>query len=193
MEKKKRLSAGLITILLIAAAVVLLVKHFHIKDFCVVKPGVLYTSGQPRGMDYPRLLYKYHIATIVNIRPASEHRDQNWHSEEISWTKSNGVNYIEMPIEKGRFLPDKQTQDQFLTIMADKNNLPVLLHGSSDDKRVAMLMAVWLQKNQGYTVEQTVRAVKAIIDGKELTEDEIKFIADLAPAPVFRQEDVVGP
>jgi len=180
MEKKKRSPAGLITILLITVAAILLVKHFHIRCFCIIKPGVLYASGQPRGMDYTRLLYKYHIATIVNIRPASEHRDQNWHSEEMAWTRSNGVHYIEMPIEKGRFLPDKQTQDQFLTIMANKNNLPVLLHGSSDDKRVAMLMAVWLRKNQGYTVEQTIKVVKEIIGDKELTEDEIKFITDLA-------------
>ena len=180
MEKKKRLPTGLITILLIAAAIILLVKHFHIVDFCVIKPGVLYTSGQPRGMDYTRLLYKYHIATIVNIRPASEHRDQNWHSEETTWTRSNGVHYIEMPIEKGRYSPDEQSQDQFLGIMADKNNLPVLLHGSADDKRVAMLVAVWLQKSQSYSVEQAIKVVKTIIDDRELTEDEIKFIADLA-------------
>jgi protein tyrosine/serine phosphatase len=178
MEKKKRSPASLITILLITVAAILLVKHFHIRCFRIIKPGVLYASGQPRGMDYTRLLYKYHIATIVNIRPASEHRDQNWHSEEMGWTRSNGVNYIEMPIEKGRFLPDKQTQDQFLAIMADKNNLPVLLHGSADDKRVAMLVAVWLQKNQGYTFEQTVKAVKEIIGDKKLTEEELKFIAD---------------
>jgi len=184
MEKKKRLPSGLIRQIcsagLITAAVILLVRHFHIRDFCIIEPGVLYTSGQPRGMDYPRLLYKYHIATIINIRPAFEHRDQNWHSEEIAWTRSNGVNYIEMPIEKGRFLPDKQTQDQFLAIMADKNKLPILLHGSSDDKRVAMLVAVWLRKNQGYTFEQTVKAVKEIIGDKKPTEEELKFIADSA-------------
>jgi protein tyrosine phosphatase (PTP) superfamily phosphohydrolase (DUF442 family) len=193
MEEKKRLPAGLITILFIVAAVILLVKHFHIRCFCIIKSGVLYTSGQPRGMDYPRLLYKYHIATIINIRAASEHREQNWYNEEITWTRSNGVNYIEMPVEKSRCLPDKQTQDQFLATMAGKNNLPVLLHGSADDKRVAMPVAVWLQKNQEYTVEQTVKVVKEIIGDKELTEDEIKFITDLAPAPVFRQEDAVGP
>jgi protein tyrosine phosphatase (PTP) superfamily phosphohydrolase (DUF442 family) len=184
MEREKRLPAGLIRQIcfagLITAAVILLVRHFHIRGFRVIEPGVFYTSGQPRGMDYTRLLYRYHIATIVNIRPASEHRDQNWHSEEISWTRSNGVNYIEMPIEKSRRLPDKQTQDQFLAIMADKNKLPVLLHGSSDDKRVAMLVAVWLQKNQGYTFEQTIKVVKEIIGDKELTEDAIKFIDALA-------------
>jgi protein tyrosine/serine phosphatase len=180
MEKKKRLPTGLITILLVATAAILLIKHFHIEDFCIIKPGVLYTSGQPRGMDYTRLLYRYHIATIVNIRPVSEHQDENWRNEEVTWTRSNGVNYIELSIEKGRYFPDKQTQEQFLAIMADKNKLPVLLHGGSDDKRVAMLVAVWLQKNQGYTVEQIVKVVRTIIDDREPTEDELKFIADLA-------------
>ncbi len=180
MKNKQRPLRTLIFILLIAAAIILLVRHFHIDDFCVVEPGVLYTSDQPRGMDYARLLYNYHIAAIVNIRPTSEHRERNWHNEEIIWTKNNSVIYIEMPIEKSKYFPDKQAQDEFLFVMGDKNNLPVLLHGGSDDKRVAMLVASWLEKSRGYTTEETVEAVEKIIDDRKLTEDEIKFIRDLS-------------
>jgi hypothetical protein len=64
--------------------------------------------------------------------------------------------------------------------MADKNNLPVLLHGSSDDKRVAMLAAVWLEKGQGCSVEEAAKVVEKIIDDRKLTEAEVKFIGDLA-------------
>jgi protein tyrosine/serine phosphatase len=181
MKKKKHpIPRIVITMLIVTTAVLLTVKHFHIEDFCIIRPGVLYTSGQPWGMDYNRLLYRYHIATIVNTRIFSEHREENWRNQEITWTRSNGVHYIELPIEKNRYFPDQQTQDQFLAIMAVKDNLPVLLHGGSDDKRVAMLVAAWLQKSQGYTAEQTIVAVKAIIDDRDLTEDEIKFIGDLA-------------
>jgi protein tyrosine/serine phosphatase len=180
MKKKKHPLHGFIIILLIAAVVVLLVRHFHIQDFCVVKPGVLYTSGQPRGMDYTRLLYRHHLATIVNIRLVSEHQDDNWHNEEVVWARNNEVNYVEMPIEKGRYFPDKQQQDNFLAIMAERKNLPVLLHGSSDDKRVAMLAAVWLEKSQGQSVEETIKAIEKIIDDRKLTEAENKFINDLA-------------
>ena len=166
--------------MLIATGAVLLVRHFHIKDFCTIEPAVLYTSDQPRGMDYTRLRYKYHIATIVNIRPLTEHRDQNWYSEEIVASRNNGLNYIEMPIEKRNYFPDSNMQDTFLSIMADKNNLPVLLHGSGDDKRVAMLVAVWLEKTKDYSVEETIRTVKKIIDDRELTDDEISFINNLS-------------
>lgn len=166
--------------MVIAAAITLLVRHFHIPDFQIIKPGVLYVSGQPRGMDYTRLLYRYHMATIVNTRHVSEHREQNWLNEEIIWAKNNGVNYIEMPIEKNNYFPNKQTQDKFLAIMADKKNLPVLLHGSGDDERVAMLAAVWLEKSQGQSVEETIKAIGKVIDDRKLTEAEIKFIRQIA-------------
>ena len=128
-----------------------------------------------------RLLYKYHLATIVNIRSRTEHKEKNWYNEEIVFVRSNGVNYFELPIEKeGNYFPDKQTQKQFFDIMADKDNLPVLLHGSGCDKRVAMLVAAWLRKTQADSFERTAKTVKKIIDDRELTEAEIKFIRDLA-------------
>ncbi len=177
--KKKKSPVGLIILLLIVAAVVLLVNHFHIDDFNAVKPGLLYTSGQPRGMDYNRLLYRYHIATIVNVRTASEHRERNWRNEEIVWVRNNGVKYVELPVEKANPFPDAQTQERFLALMADNADLPVLLHGSSDDKRVAMLTAVWLRKAEGHNLEKTIAEVRQIIDDRELTEDEIAFISNL--------------
>lgn len=178
-KKKKQSLAALYVILVAIAAIIFLVRHFHIKNFCIIEPDVLYTSGQPRGMDYTRLLYRYHIATIVNIRSASEHREKNWYNEEIIWVRNNGVKYIELPVEKANYFPNKETQDQFLAIMADKNNLPVLLHGSGDDERVAMLAAVWLEKSQGQSVEETIKVVGKIIDDRKLTEAEVEFIKDL--------------
>ncbi len=177
--RKKKLFSMPITILLVLAAVVLLVKHFHIPDFHVIKPGILYTSGQPRRMDYTRLLYRYHIATIVNVRLVSEHREKNWYNEEIIWVKTNAVNYVELPIARDNRIPDKHTQDEFLTLMADNDNLPVLLHGSGDDERVALLTAVWLVKTQRYTPEQAAEVARTIIDDKELTQAETEFINNL--------------
>ena len=91
-----------VLVIMIVIAVVVMVRHFHIKNFKTVAGGVLYTSGQPRGMDYTRLLYKYHIATFVNVRQSSEHREENWYNEEQTWMKGDGnsVYYVEIPIEK---------------------------------------------------------------------------------------------
>lgn len=179
MKKKKSLLNLVLAVLIIAGAITLLVRHFHIKDFRIIKDEVLYISDQPRGMDYTRLLYNHHITTIVNVRDESEHLEINWRNEEINWTKNNGVNYIELPINRKDYFPDKQTQQRFIEIMSEKKNLPVLLHGSGDDKRVAMLMAVWL-KTQGWTSEEVLKTIHKIIDDRKLTDAEKKFIENPA-------------
>ena len=62
--------------------------------------------------------------------------------------------------------------------MADKTNLPVLLHGSSGRKRVSMLTAVWAVKAQGYSVADAIELVQSIKE-RPVTEAEKKFIAGL--------------
>ena len=150
MRKKKKPLQLLITAAILITAAVILVQSFCIKNFRVVQPSLLYTSAQPKGMDYNRLLYKYHIATIINLRSPAEHREQNWYNEEITWVRSNSVKYFEMPLDRDisvpSHFPDAKMQEQFLAIMADKANLPVLVHDSSGESRVAMLAAVWLAK-----------------------------------------------
>jgi protein tyrosine/serine phosphatase len=64
--------------------------------------------------------------------------------------------------------------------MADKSNLPVLLHEGSGETRVPMLTAVWLIKAKGYTVEKAAEVVEKINDDRKITEAERKFISQLA-------------
>lgn len=181
MEEKRQYWKMPVTVLLVVIVVVVLVRHFHVKNFHVIEPGVLYTSGQPRGMDYTRLLYKYHIATFVNVRCSSEHREENWYNEERTWVGDNGVNYVELPMERtdrSRQFPNKETQQKFLKIMSAQENLPVLVHGSSGRKRVSMLAALWLIKAKSYTVDDAIKVVETIKD-KPITEKEKQFLKKL--------------
>jgi protein tyrosine/serine phosphatase len=180
--KKKNPLRTIITIAIIAGAIGLLIKNFWIPELACISPGVLYTSGQPRGMDYTRLLYKYHIATIINLRSPAEHREQNWYSEEMTWVHSNGVKYIEIPLERNindpEHFPDANMQQKFLAIMADKENLPVLVHDGKGENRVAIFSAVWLAKGQRLPIEQ-VLAKTVVIKEEPLTEQEKNFISGL--------------
>ncbi len=184
--KKKSPLRTIITIAIIAGAIVLLVKNFKIPDLNVVSQGILYTSAQPRGMDYTRLLYKYHIGTIINLRLPAEHREQNWYNEEMIWVRSNGVKYVEMPLDRNvndpAHFPDANMQQQFLVIMANKQNLPVLVHDGKGKARVAIITAVWLAKGRQQTPEQVL--AKAVdIKGEPLTEQETNFIRGLFKKP----------
>jgi hypothetical protein len=180
--KKKNPLRTIITIAIIVTAAVLLVRSFQIPNLNIVSPGILYTSAQPRGMDYTRLLYKYHIATIINLRSPAEHREQNWYNGEITWVRSNGVKYIEMPLDRNinnpNHFPDPDMQQKFLAIMVDKENLPVLVHDGKGEGRVAILAAVWLAKDRQNTIEQ-VLAKTVEIKEQPLTERETSFIRGL--------------
>lgn len=173
-----------VLVVMLVIASVAMIRHYHIKNFKTVVAGVLYTSGQPRGMDYTRLLYKYHIGTFVNVRLSSEHREDNWYNEERTWMSNNGngVNYVEIPIEKHsskKPFPDKHTQKKFLDIMADQTNWPVLLHGNNGTKRPSMLTALWLIKQRDYSVDEATKAAKRIME-RSLTGPEKTFITNLA-------------
>jgi hypothetical protein len=176
---RKNILGIVLRILLIAAIIIGLYQHFYIKDFRILVPDILYVSDQPRGMDYMRLHYKYHIATIVNVRSATEHMEKNWRNEELLWTKEHAVRYFEIPIDKENYFPDTERQNTFLAIMSNKEYQPILLHGASDDKRVAMLTAVWFRKKLGYTAEDTLIRIKKIIDDRPLTQQEIDFVKNL--------------
>jgi len=185
VKKKKNnpLTTAFVVVLLLAAAVVLLIRHFSITNFHIVRPGVLYTSGQPRGMDYTRLLYKYHIATIVNIRSAAEHRERNWHNEELTWVRSNGVRYLEFPLDRDvnnpGYFPDADMRRRFLEIMADKENLPVLIHGSSGRGRVAMLAAVWLVAGEKCGAKKAIKVAEKV-KTRPLAAKELNYIRGLS-------------
>jgi protein tyrosine/serine phosphatase len=180
--KKKSSLRTIITIAIIAGAVTLLVRNFRIPNLNCICPGVLYTSAQPRGMDYTRLLYKYHIGTIINLRSPAEHREENWHNEEMTWVHNNGVKYIEMLLDRSvndtAHFPDANMQQKFLAIMANKENLPVLIHDGSGKGRVAMFAAVWLANSRQYSPEQ-ILAETVKIKSSPLVESEKLFINSL--------------
>jgi protein tyrosine phosphatase (PTP) superfamily phosphohydrolase (DUF442 family) len=173
--QKKKANLGWVWMIVIVLAIVGAVKHFHIKNFQVIESGKLYASGQPQGMDYTRLLYKYHIATFVNLRVVGEHREQNWYSEEVEWMKSNGANYVELPIDKNitiEELAKNESLQRFLALMDDKMNQPVLLHDSSGKHRVAMLVGAWMMKTGRFSLEDTFKKVEHL--KKEPLEDKEK-------------------
>ncbi len=179
MKNDKPKWLPLVLIALIVFTIIGIVKHFHVKNFHVIEADKLYTSGQPRGMDYTRLLYKYHIGTFVNVRSADEHREQNWYNEEITWVRNNGVKYVELPVERHNPIPDAKTRKMFLELMDDKTNLPILVHGSSGRKRVSMLAAVWMIKEKGFTAEEAIKAAEQIQE-KNIRDEQKKFIFNLA-------------
>jgi len=110
----------------------------EIPRFRPVVENVLYRSGQPRclGLSYIRAKG---IKTIVNLRSRSSDGVQ----EEIDFAKENGMRHYNLEIGTSPKALSK-TAKEFMSIMDDPSNLPVLVHCSRGKERSGIMSAVYL-------------------------------------------------
>jgi hypothetical protein len=122
-------------------------------------------------------MYKYHIATFVNLRVINEHLKENWYNEEVEWMKSNGSRYIELPIAKGDSIDkiaSSESLEKFSEIMGNKINYPVLIHDSSGKDRVAYFAGYWMLQSGRFNLEQTIKKAEHL-KKEPLTDKEKEF------------------
>jgi protein tyrosine/serine phosphatase len=102
-----------------------------------VREGMLYRSGQPRGLGLAWVKHSG-IRTLINLR--KPHSDGT--SEEKAFAAENGLNFYNFSI--GSSHEDiEQTVERFLAIVDDKSNWPILVHCSRGKERSGVLSAVF--------------------------------------------------
>jgi uncharacterized protein (TIGR01244 family) len=91
-----------------------------IKNYFRVNEKVC-TGGQPT-MEELEKLKAEGVKAIINLRMPGEHNVE----EESAWAKALGLRYFHIPFNSDE--PKDEAVDQFLKVMADKENLPVFIH-----------------------------------------------------------------
>jgi len=131
-------------IFITAAIAILLVGGFYyyfiqksLPNFATVRQGVLYRSGQPRGLglDFVKL---YGIRTLINLRKP----DSKGTPEEKSFAAKNGLRFYNFSIGSTAAEIDETVQ-RFLAIVADKSHWPILVHCSRGKERSGVLSAIY--------------------------------------------------
>lgn len=141
------------------------------KRLRIVEPGVLYRSGQLSGDGFTEAVLRYGIRTIVNAQdewPDPEVPNNLFSRQalkESELCRQLGVRYIHLPpdlIQRTRIPAERpQAIGQFLAIMDDPANHPVLLHCRAGLHRTGCLVSVFRMEYQGRTPLETVREMKA--------------------------------
>ncbi|MBL8797589.1 MAG: dual specificity protein phosphatase family protein [Planctomycetia bacterium] len=141
------------------------------KRLRVVEPGVLYRSGQLSADGFTDAILRYNIRTIVNAMDEWPDPDleKNWLSaqtmKESELCRQLGVRYIHLSpdlISRQRVPTERpKAINQFLAIMDDPTNYPVLLHCRAGLHRTGCLVAVYRMEYQGFTPPEAVREMKA--------------------------------
>ena len=105
---------------------------------------ILYRAEQPKTKGF-KSLQEMGIRTVVNLR---EH-----HSDEKKM-KGLGMQYVHIPVKTGK-LNDKDVE-QFLNVMADPDNYPVLVHCWHGADRTGTMVAVYRMVFDDYSREEAL-------------------------------------
>ncbi len=146
--------------------------YAHAKRLRVVAPGKLYRSGQLTAEGFRDAFRRYGIKTVVNLQ--EEARDplipETWQGRtkvrESDVCKAMGVKYVALdggvldhPEREAGTRP--QVIDDFLDVMRDEENHPVLIHCLAGLHRTGLLTAVYRMEFEGWGPAEAVRELRA--------------------------------
>lgn len=122
--------------------------HVIPKNFSVVKPGVLYRSGQIRPHHLREVLQKHAIRTIVALNPHDEPMEK-----EIA--EQLGVKHVtfEMP---GSGIGNPEFFHEYLRIVGNPENRPVLVHCAAGAYRTGVAVALYRMHYEGWRLEDAM-------------------------------------
>jgi hypothetical protein len=146
-------------------------EYTHAKRLRIVAPGVLYRSGEMTADGFREAIELYHLRAIVNLQ--DEYPDPELYLRYFTTKRINeselcrqaGVRYIYIPPD---LLPRKELAAhqpraiaQFLDVMDDPANWPVLIHCRAGLHRTGIMTCVYRMEYEGWTPTRAIDELKA--------------------------------
>src|SRR5688500_17279507 len=119
--------------------------------FASVEPGVLYRDGNRGLREFAHAVERGKIRTVVVLIDDSELSDKEKpeFAAEMEWAKERGLRVERIPIQLGGW-PTSDDVKRFLSVVADKQNQPVLVHCAQGVRRTGMMVAAYQQNVLGW-------------------------------------------
>jgi len=158
------LFAGVLTAIVLAG---FWAANHHLRGFRSVEPGVLYRSGQLTSTGLEYALKRYGIKTVVTLRtvrdPANPYSDA-WEEQVCAAHGVRHVRILPRPWivdEKGE-LPAGHVVADFLAVMDDAANHPVLVHCFAGVHRTGTLCAIYRMEYQHWPADRAIREMEEL-------------------------------
>src|SRR5205807_2595378 len=137
--KDIRLPIVIAIVVLGGAAAVLWWAKWKTYHFAVVQEGVLYRDGNRGLREFQHAVRRGKIKTVVCLIDDAElaAHDKPEFAEEMDWCKRHGLRVERIPIRLGGW-PSSEDINQFLAIVADTQNRPLLVHCAQGVRRTGM-------------------------------------------------------
>jgi protein tyrosine phosphatase (PTP) superfamily phosphohydrolase (DUF442 family) len=145
--------------------------YSHAKRLREVAPGRLYRCGQLTTAGFEEAIKQYGIRTVVNLQDEWEDPDisEGYFTprkcKESELCDQLGVRYVYMPPaliaprQGPRHRP--HTVNDFLALMDDRSNYPVLIHCRAGLHRTGVLVALYRMEYEGWSPGEAVRELVA--------------------------------
>lgn len=195
MSRVVQIAAGcLIVLTLIVSPIVLAVRQqAQTRNFHVVRPGVLYRSGQMTKEGLQRILNDFHIKTVVSLRDGQSARDR----AEEEFCRSEEINFVRILPSRwgddGGSVPVEAGVQRFRAIMSDPQNYPVLVHCFAGIHRAGSYCAIYRMEFEHWSNAKAIAEMKAC--GYSHLDDEwdvLGYIEQYRPRPKQPLTDFPG-
>lgn len=113
----------------------------------VVKPGILYRSGQLTGDQLTQAVERYGIKTVVNFQLADETL-----RAERALTERLGAEFVNLPMPGDGFGQERQFR-KVLELIDDPERRPVLVHCARGTCRTGAAVALYRYERDGWTIK----------------------------------------
>jgi protein tyrosine/serine phosphatase len=163
MSRVIQVSLGsLIVFALITTPIALAVhQQAQTRNFRVVRPGVLYRSGQMTKDGLKRILNDYRIKTVISLRDGLTARDKAeeefCNSEEITFVRILPSQWGDV----GGSVPVEAGVRKFRAIMSDPSNYPVLVHCFAGIHRTGAYCAIYRMEIEHWSNARAIAEMKA--------------------------------
>lgn len=154
--------AALVVVLLILAPV--WYAHYdlaQVRNFRVVRNGVLYRSGQMTPAGLRRIVHDYEIKTIISLRDGTRGSEQ----AEETFCNSEEINFVRiMPSRWGDecgCVPAEEGVRTFRSVVSDPRNYPILVHCLAGIHRTGIFTAIYRMEVEHWTNAEAMEEMRA--------------------------------
>lgn len=143
-------------------------RHFTYRNFRIVEEKKLYRCGQLSAEVLQKTIEEYGIKSVISLRyaEAPEKNPKDWREEETC--KANGIRYYRIrPREwsgndqEGKIPADKPFAE-FLKIMDDPTNYPVLVHCFAGKHRTGSFCAMYRMEYEHWSSDEALQELKSL-------------------------------
>ncbi len=148
------------------------------RNFRVVEPGVLYRSGQMSVEGLASTVAQYGVKTVVTLRDARDD-GRKPDTAEDDWCASHGVKHVTLSPanwhdDAGGTPPVQENVTEFLKIVDDPKNRPVLVHCFAGIHRTGGYVSVFRMEYDGWQPAEAIDEMESMGTARTVFDDEIR-------------------